>query len=106
MLCSEVIGIQWNTIVGITMLERLSTSAAEFAARRYVVQHGLLNTPSLEFYYRYALAQAGSGTMDLDDGMVPGTPGAYGDPTMEMLLEKLCPTVEGTTGLSLFPTYS
>ena len=44
--------------------------------------------------------------MDLDDGMVPGTPGAYGDPTMEMLLEKLCPTVEGTTGLSLFPTYS
>jgi hypothetical protein len=84
----------------------MSTSVAEFAARGYVVQRGVFNSSSLDFYYRYALEQAACGQMALDDTQAPRTPSKYADPTMEMLLEKLCPTVERTTGLSLFPTYS
>ena len=84
----------------------MERSAVEFAARRYVLQRAVLDAPSLEFFYRYALTRAASGTMILSDTQVPGTPSAYGDPTMEMLLEDILPTVERATGLSLFPTYA
>ena len=81
-------------------------SADEFAKRWYVLQRTVLGNSSLEFFYRYALTRAASGTMTLSDSQVPGTPSAYGDPTMEMLLEDLRPIVERATGLSIFPTYA
>ena len=80
--------------------------AAEFAAKWYIVEPAALDAASLEFFQRYALASAASGAMKLDDSQVPGTPSAYGDPVMEMLLERLRPKVERATGLSLLPTYS
>ena len=88
------------------MEQVMERSAAEFAAQWYVLQQTVLDAASLEFFYRYALTRAASGTMTLSDEQVPGTPSAHADPTMEMLLEDLRPTVERATGLSLFPTYS
>ena len=81
-------------------------SAAEFAARWYVLHRTVLEAPSLEFFHRHALTRAASGSTNLNDSQVPGTPSAHADPLMDMLLERLRPTVERATGLSLFPTYS
>src|SRR6476661_7896483 len=80
--------------------------AAEFAARWYVLHRTILDAPSLEFFHRHALTRAASGSTNLNDSQVPGTPSAHADPLMDMLLERLRPTVEQATGLSLFPTYS
>src|SRR5262249_2234011 len=44
--------------------------------------------------------------MSLIYSQVHGTPWAYADPLMEVLLEGLRRTVEHATGLSLFPTYA
>lgn len=81
-------------------------SAAEFGARWYVVHPTILDASSLEFFHRYALTRASSGTMSFHDPQMPGTPSAYADPFMDMLLERLRPAVEHVTGLNLFPTYS
>jgi hypothetical protein len=88
------------------MEQVMERSAAEFAAQWHVLQQAVLDAASLEFFYRYALTRAASGTVSLSDEQVPGTPSAYADPTMEMLLEEVRPTVERATGLSLSPTYS
>ena len=88
------------------MEQIMERSEVEFAARRHLLQRGVLDAASLEFFYRYALTRAASGTMTLSDEQVPGTPSAYADPTMETLLEDLRPRVERATGLSLFPTYA
>ena len=88
------------------MEQSMEKSAAEFAARWHVFQRGVIDAASLVFFYRYALTRASGGTMTLSDKQVPGTPSAYADPTMEMLLEDLRPTVERATGLSLLPTYA
>jgi hypothetical protein len=88
------------------MEQVMERSAAEFAARRHLLQRGVLDLQSLEFYYRHALTLAANGSMTIGDEQVPGTPSAYADPAMEMLLEDLRPRVERATGLSLFPTYA
>ena len=78
----------------------------EFATRWHLVQRKVLDAASVEFFHNHALTRAATGQMTLCDPQVPGSPSAYGDPLMDMLLEKLRPTVECATGLSLFPTYS
>ena len=40
-------------------------SAAEFAARWYVLHRTVLDAPSLEFFHRHALTRAASGSTNL-----------------------------------------
>ena len=49
------------------MEQVMERSAVEFAARWYVLHRTVLDAPSLEFFYRYALTRAASGTMTLSD---------------------------------------
>ena len=77
-----------------------------FEANKYLAVKGLIQDPLLLTSHRYALSQAQVGKLAMDDSQVPNTPGRYGDPLMETLLELLRPSVEQMTGLDLYPTYS
>ncbi len=89
------------------MLQRsINEAPQEFEANKYLAVKGLIQDPLLLTSHRYALLQAQVGNMAMDDSQVPNTPGSYGDPLMETLLELLCPRVEQMTGLDLYPTYS
>src|SRR6185295_1087278 len=80
--------------------------AATFAYQKYVVWRSLLEEPNLTLYYKYACKRAESGTMDLADSQVPGTPSTGKDFIMDGLLADFLPSVEHACGLRLFPTYS
>jgi hypothetical protein len=88
------------------MLPLVDDIPAAFERQKYVVLRSLVKEPVLSTLYTYALERARSGTMDLDDAQAPGTPSAYGDPAMEILLEKLRPQAEAASRLCLYPTYS
>jgi hypothetical protein len=80
-------------------------SAQAFTACGYVLLPRAVEDPLLSVCYRHAMARAQSGEL-VGDHQVPDTPAAYGDPIMDMLLERVRPTIEQATGLALFPTYS
>lgn len=84
----------------------MTSSASSFDTRHYAIVGGAIDAATSDFYYQYAMSRAASGNIDLSDPQAPGTPSAYGDPIMEMLLETLRPLVERETAKSLFPTYS
>src|SRR5262249_52452670 len=77
-----------------------------FLEHSYAVLRPLLEPTAGAFYYQSALRSARSGTMALNDRDVPGTPSAYGDPVMELLLEEMVPCVEQASGRKVFPTYA
>jgi len=83
----------------------MSSLAESFARDKYVAAPGLLNGPALAFFYDYAVKMS-RGKQDPKSGEVPGLPAAYGDPMMELLLDKMLPRVEAASGLRLYPTYS
>ena len=80
--------------------------AGLFDRDRLVTLRHLLQEPELSLLYRYAGKVALLGVMDPGDSQVPNAPCSYGDPIMEGLLSKLLPSVEKTSGLRVFPTYS
>jgi len=58
------------------MEQVVESSPSEFVARYHVLLRTVLDAPSLEFFYHYALTRAASGTMTLADTQAPGTPSA------------------------------
>jgi hypothetical protein len=82
-----------------------SQLAEAFARCGYVVMPGAVKDPLLSVCYRHALSRARSGELKPDQ-QVPEAPAAYGDPIMEMLLQRMLPVVEQATGVKVFPTYS
>jgi hypothetical protein len=77
-----------------------------FATQKFVVWRSLVDDPQRSLLYKYACMRAASGTMDLQDGQMPGTPSAGSDIMMDGLLTDLLPIIESASGLDLFPTYS
>jgi len=84
----------------------METSVTEFRTKWYVVERAVIDVASLSFFYGHALALASSSTIALGDNQVADAPVAYGDPHLDTLLEGIRGTVEGATGIQLFPTYS
>jgi hypothetical protein len=84
----------------------VETSASEFREKWYVVERGVMEAASLKFFYGYALNLAHSKTIALGDAQIADAPVAYGDPHLDMLLERVRPKVEQATGFKLWPTYS
>ncbi|TMQ17938.1 MAG: hypothetical protein E6J90_17605 [Deltaproteobacteria bacterium] len=84
----------------------MRSSAIEFAAKWYVVERAVIDAASLRFLHDHALARADGNRIAPGDAQVPDAPVAYGDPHMEMLLERARARVEQATGLRLWPTYS
>lgn len=83
------------------------SDATSFATNKYAVLRALVKNPTLASCYKYALRMAEKGALQRS-AQVPGaaTLVGYGDPMMEILLEKLAPDIERATALSLDPTYS
>jgi len=84
----------------------METSPVEFRAKWYVVERAFLDTASLSFLYEHALARANSNRIALGDAQVADAPVAYGDPHLDLLLEKVRGRVEQATGCALWPTFS
>jgi hypothetical protein len=84
----------------------VTASAEIFERQRFAVMRGLVVEPLLGFLWRYTIERAGTGGLTDGDADVPGTPCAYADPVMEHVLERLRPSVQTATGLTLAPTYS
>lgn len=78
----------------------------KFLKDKYVIVKSFLPLSVIGISSEYALKQMELGNLGSGDGQVKNTPCAYGDPLMDMLLEKFCPKVEATTGINLLPTYS
>jgi hypothetical protein len=62
--------------------------------------------PLLGFLWRYVLERAANGGWPRLEQDVTTARGAYGDPVMEHVLERLRPSVEAIAGVSVYPTYS
>lgn len=77
-----------------------------FERQQYIVTRSAVAQPLLGFLWRYVLERWQSGALQAPERDVTSAPGAYGDPVMEHLLERLRPPAEALTGLSLYPTYS
>ena len=77
-----------------------------FERQQYVVRRAAVVPPLLGFLWRYVLERARGGELRGVEQDVTAAPGAYADPVMEHLLERLRPVVEAATGLALYPTYS
>lgn len=77
-----------------------------FAREGYVVWRAALAGPLLRFLWRYAIERADAGALKAIDRDVTAAAGAYGDPVMEHLLERLRLSVETLSGAALHPTYS
>lgn len=77
-----------------------------FERQHYVVLRAAVVAPLLGFLWRYVLERAQRGQLRGVEQDVTAAPGAYADPVMEHLLERLRPPVEAVTGLALHPTYS
>ncbi len=77
-----------------------------FERQQYVVMRSAVANPLLGFLWRYVLERAQSGALQAIERDVTAAPGAYGDPVMEHVLERLRPSGEALTGVPLYPTYS
>lgn len=77
-----------------------------FARQGYLELRAAVAPPLLGFLWRYVLERAADGGLRGVEHDVTAAPGAYGDPVMEHLLERLRPSLESITGLALYPTYS
>jgi hypothetical protein len=72
---------------------------------RYLVIPQLLDPALCSFFWSYAHTKFASRLLR-SDSQVPMTPGDYGDPAFDGLLEHLRPSVQDHSGLRLSPTYS
>jgi hypothetical protein len=83
----------------------VAPSQQEFKHQGYLVLRNLIDVRMADGLYRYVQTRAEFQRI-APDKQVPGSPAAYGDPNMEMLLVKLRPSLEKVTGTRLLPTYS
>lgn len=77
-----------------------------FARHGYLVVPQLIGPALAEFFWSYVHTKFASLLLSSGDRQVPNTPGDYGDPAFDGLLEYLRRRVEGQSGLALYPTYS
>lgn len=72
----------------------------------YLVVKQAVSQEWCELLSAYACFQANLKPRSRRNDPIAGTHRVYGDPLMEVLLERLTPTVEAATGLALWPTLS
>lgn len=77
-----------------------------FRRQGYVAVPRLIESALVDFFWSYVHTKFASLLLTGGDSQVPNTPGGYGDPAFDGLLEYLRPRVEEQTGLALYPTYS
>lgn len=88
-------------------IDRPSATGSEaFRRQGYLVVPQLIEPAPAEFFWSYVHTKFASLLLTGGDRQVPNTPGGYGDPTFDGLLEYLRPRVEERSGLALHPTYS
>jgi hypothetical protein len=95
-------GRRWE-IHGLDVLPE--KGSATFSQQRYLVIPQLLDPTLRSFFWSYAHTKFASRLLR-SDSQVPMTPGDYGDPAFDGLLEHLRPSVQDHSGLRLWPTYS
>ena len=80
----------------------------QFRTHGYAVVRSLIAGELLTVAYGYASLKAGAGLFAMPQGdvQVPGAPGQYADPLMEVLLARSAPRLSEATGCELLPTYS
>lgn len=78
------------------------SDAATFAVNKYAVLPCLVKNPTLASCHKYALRMAESGALQ-PSAQTPSALVRYGDPMMEMLLEKLAPDIERATAFCSIP---
>jgi hypothetical protein len=80
----------------------------QFRTHGYAVVRGLIVGELLKVAYCYASLKADLGffASPRGDAQVPGAPGQYADPLMEVLLARCASRLREATGLELLPTYS
>lgn len=83
-----------------------ATGPELFGRRGYLVVPQLIEPALADFLWSYVHTKFASLLLRAGDRQVPNTPGDYGDPTFDGLLEYLRPRVEERSGLALYPTYS
>jgi len=73
-----------------------------------MVVHDLIGGDLLKAAYDYASLKADAGLFESPHGdvQVPGAPGQYADPLMEVLLARCTARLSVATGFRLVPTYS
>ena len=71
-----------------------------------VVVGGLIDALLARFFWSYVHTKFASRLLNAGDAAAPTTPGGYGDPAFDGLLEFLRPRIEAEVGLALSPTYS
>jgi len=88
-------------------IDRLSdTNPESFRRDGYVLVPQLIEPALAAFFWSYVHTKFVSLLLTSGDKQVPNTPGGYGDPAFDGLLEYLRPRVEKSTSLALYPTYS
>jgi len=88
-------------------LNRTVTVVAEtFRRQGYAVVPRLIEPALADYFCSYVHTKFASLLLSGGDLQVPNTPGGYGDPAFDGLLEYLRPRVEERSGLALYPTYS
>jgi hypothetical protein len=93
-------------------LETRAVERPSFTAGEAFRQHGYAFIPQLidrtlaDFFWSYVHTKFASLLLGAGDRQVPNSPGDYGDPAFDGLLEFLRPRVEAYSGLTLHPTYS
>jgi len=95
-----------DRILDQALTETNSDTPQQFRKFKYAVRRSVLSASSTSFLLQYLLGRVRAGSMQMGDGQVRQTPAQYGCPVTELLLDTLCPLVQRSTGLSLFPTYS
>jgi hypothetical protein len=80
----------------------------QFRTSGFAVVRNLIGGELLMVAYGYASLKAGIGlfTSARGDAQVPGVPGQYADPLMEVLLARCAARLSKATGCDLLPTYS
>ena len=83
-------------------------TVSQFRESGYTVVPALIAGELLNVAYWYASVKADVGLFDLPNGdvQVPGAPGQYADPLMEVMLARCAPRISAATGCELLPTYS
>jgi hypothetical protein len=88
-------------------IDRPSATGPEIFGRHgYLVVPQLIEPALTQFFWSYVHTKFASLLLSSGDRQVPNTPGDYGDPAFDGLLEHLRPRVEERSGLALYPTYS
>ena len=92
--------------MGLTPISEGAGPAPVFAESGWLFVPDLIAPALVPFFWSYVFVKFTSLLITGGDLQVPHSPGAYGDPAFDGLLEYLRPKIEALCGLALHPTYS